>query len=218
MMRSWGYVAIVAMAAAATACSMMKKPAGGDAGEDGSPAAAVAPSAEAGPVLAANESEITRYPDEKAVDRAPVTTETGGNMRTQAGSGGELVVILKRATEVDKVAERGGYYLVIADDPKDPSRKLMGWVAEAAFGAEPERRHEPEPKVDAGGATPSKPVPVVPSKRLDVKKNKEGACPSGYAACAAICRATCKTVADCGDSAAHCTAGFCLGPGAQPCK
>jgi hypothetical protein len=223
MMRSWGCVAMAAMATAVMACSMFKKPGAGDAGEDGSSeASAAAASAEPAPVLAVNESEITRYPDEKPVARAPLTTdELVGNVRTQAGAGGDLVVILKKGTEVDKLAERGGYYLVLADDPKEPSRKLMGWIAEAAFGPEPGRRHEPEARGDAGRALEAKVdagAKPAPSKRLDVKKSKDGSCPSGYAACSARCRATCKNAAECGDPAAHCASGFCLGPGTQPCK
>lgn len=66
------------------------------------------------------------------------------------------------------------------------------------------------PHVDAG-------APAKPARPLDVKAGADGKCASGYARCAAICRLTCKTDADCGLSTAHCQGGFCLGPGAQPC-
>jgi len=139
---------------------------------------------------------MTRYPDEKPVDHAPLTAEAGGSLRTQAGPGGDLVIVLKRGTEVEKVAEREGYYLVIADDPKDPARKLTGWVSESAFSGAAPHRGEPEPRGD-GGAAPhavdagTKPPPG-PVKPLDVHKTN-GACPAGYAACAAVCRLTCKS-------------------------
>jgi hypothetical protein len=226
MMRAWGWIVVPAMASTLLACSFLKKPGSGDAGPEAgeSPAAG---NVEAGPPAeAVNESELTRYPDEKPIDHAPLTTESGGNLRTQAGPGGDLVVVLKHGTEVQKLAEHAGYYLVLTEDPKEPTRKLMGWAAESIFGgAEPSHRqggggalHEAEgdggsksASVD-GGAKPSG-----PTKHLDVKK-VNGACPSGYAPCSAICRLTCKAEADCGDPSAHCTAGFCLGPGASVCK
>ncbi len=222
MMRAWRWVAVPAMASALLACSFLKKSGAGDGGADGGAegaASASLPGMDAGPAEAANAAEVTRYPDEKPVDHATLTAESGGNMRTQAGTGGDLVIILKRGTEVEKIAERGGYYLLIADDPKEASRKVMGWAAESAFGAGAEPAHKregdnpaPGKLVDAGGAKPG------PSKRLDVKKSANGSCPSGYAPCSAICRATCKTAPDCDDPAARCTGGFCLGPGASACK
>jgi hypothetical protein len=225
MMRVRRWVAVPAMASALLACSLLKKSGAGDGGIDGAAegaASASASVADAGPAEAANAAEVTRYPDEKPFDHATLTAESGGNMRTQAGAAGDLIIILKRATEVEKIAERGGYYLVIADDPKETTRKIMGWVAESAFGAggEPAHKREgdnPNPApgklVDAGGSKPP-----APSKRLDVKKSANGSCPSGYAPCSAICRATCKAAVDCGDPAAKCTGGFCLGPGAAACK
>jgi hypothetical protein len=55
-----------------------------------------------------------------------------------------------------------------------------------------------------------------PTRPLDVKQ-QNGACPGGYATCGALCRLQCASDADCGLASAHCRAGFCLGPGAQPC-
>lgn len=221
MKRAWGLVALAAMTGALTACSLLKK-GSADGGEDGASEASAAAATEAGPVEAVNESEMTRYPDEKPVDHAPLTAEAGGSLRTQAGPGGDSVIVLKRGTEVEKVAEHEGYYLVIADDPKDPARKLMGWVAESAFSGAAPHRSEPEPRGD-GGAAPhavdagTKPAPG-PVKPLDVHKTN-GVCPAGYAACAAVCRMTCKSEGECGGIAtAHCSGGFCMGPGAAPCK
>jgi hypothetical protein len=229
MMRAWGCFALAA-ASGLLACSLLKKPGGGvDGGEDAAGvASAVTP--EAGPGEAINASEMTRYPDEKPVDHAPLTAEQGGSLRTQAGSGGDLVIVLKRGTEVEKLAEHAGFYLVLADDPKDPTRKLMGWAAESVFGSAPLRRNEPEPRGDGGAPPPPPPHVVVadagtkppspppgPVKPLDVHKTN-GVCPAGYASCAAVCRLTCKVESDCGISTAHCTGGFCVGPGAVPCK
>jgi hypothetical protein len=229
MMRAWGWVAVPAMASTLLACSLLKKPGAADGGADGGDVQSALP-VEGGPAEAVNESELTRYPDEKPVDHATLTAEAGGNMRTQAGPGGDLVIVLKHGTEVQKIAEHANYYLVIADDPKEPTRKLMGWAAESVFGGEPSHRHEaamgdggvsPAKAVDAGTKpvgvdAGAKPAPV-PAKPLDVKK-VNGACPTGYAPCSAICRLTCKAPSDCDDPSAHCTAGFCLGPGASVCK
>jgi hypothetical protein len=225
--QTWGWVAVAAMASALVACPL-KKPGASDGGEDGSAeASAVAAAPEARPADAINASEMTRYPDEKPVDHAPLTAEAGGNMRTQAGPGGDLVMVLKRGTEVEKVAEHGNYYLVVADDAKDPSKKLMGWIAQAAFNGDGPHRAPAEVgdggvhHVDAG----TKPVVVDagtkpgPLRVLDIHKSADGSCAAGYAPCSALCRATCKTVSDCGPlPLVTCTGGFCLGPGAQPCK
>jgi hypothetical protein len=200
----------------------MSADAGQDAaGEAAAPVDSTAPSAApADNADAVNASEMTRYPDEKPVDHAPITAEAGGNMRTQAGPGGDLVMILKHGTEVEKIAEHGGYYLVIADDAKDSSKKLMGWIAEAAFtgGAHPVYTTVTDagthPAVVDAGAHP-----VAPAHPLDIHKNANGTCAAGYASCAALCRATCKEAGDCGPVPnVKCTGGFCLGPGAQPCK
>src|ERR1019366_2300359 len=151
-------------------------------------------------------SEMTRYPDEKPVDHAPLTAEAGGNMRTQAGPGGDLVMVLKRGTEVEKVAEHGNYYLVVADDAKDPSKKLMGWIAQAAFNGDGPHRAPAEVgdggvhHVDAG----TKPVVVDagtkpgPLRVLDIHKSADGSCAAGDAPCSPRCRAPCKTGSGCG--------------------
>jgi hypothetical protein len=228
MKRAWGSLGVAAFASGVLACSMLKLPgAAVDAGQEAAVSEAPVASPEAAPagaVDAVNASEMTRYPDEKPVDHAPITTESGGSMRTQAGTGGDLVIVLKRGTEVEKIAEHDVYYLVLADDPKDPTRKLMGWIAESAFSGAMPRKGEPEPRGDGGAVPPpphavadagTKPAPG-PAKPLDVKK-VNNTCPPGYAACGAMCRLSCKTDAECGLSTAHCSAGFCMGPGAVPC-
>ena len=223
MLRAWGWVGVVSMAGALVACSMLKKKAPADAGEDAPAAsesaveaAAPAPSA----ALASNDSQVTRYPDEKAVDHAPLTTVGAAALRTQANAG-DTVVLLKAGTEVEKIAERGNAYLVVADDPKDPSRKLAGWVTESAFA--PGAAHvvhggavadAEAPAHDAGhGAGPA----PGPAKPLDTRQTN-GACPPGYNKCGAACRLACKADGDCGLATAHCAAGFCMGPGAAACK
>jgi hypothetical protein len=223
MVRAWGWVVVASIASALVACSMLKKKAALDGGEDGAASAdaesSVAPAPQA--AQAANDAQITRYPDEKAFDHATLTTESPANVRTQAGSGGDLVVVLKRGTEVEKIAEHGGSYLVIAEDPKDPSRKLMGWVVEAAFGAEPVvRRHDHDggasgpveagTAADAGKApAPTPDAGAQPSAFVCVKQSPPGKCPAGYTVSQAVCRLACKAAADCKGPDPKCNAGLC---------
>ena len=122
----------------------------------------------------------------------------------------------------------GKVNLVIADDVKEPTRKLMGWVGASAFSA-----GEAPRKIvasDAGSAVTvdagAKPVTVAdagtkpgPLRPLDIHKSADGSCASGYAPCSALCRATCKVASDCGPlPLISCTGGFCMGLGAQACK
>jgi hypothetical protein len=194
--------------------------------------------------IADNDADITRYPDEKAVDHLlGVTRLAASNARTQAGGNvGSVVAALPPGTSVDKVAVRRGWFLVVFIDPKDPGagRRLLGWLDPTDFvpptGKLPAVHCEmPKVPVVVAGkwtcAIPAAPgpstVPTVPplpeagpapkpSRPLDVKQ-QGGACPGGYAKCSALCRLQCGKDADCGLATAHCQGGFCLGPGAQPC-
>jgi hypothetical protein len=117
-----------------------KKHAATDAGADDAATAV----ADAGPApLAANEAAVTRYPDETQVNHVATTTKwTASNVRTQAGQGaGELVSVIKAGTDVEKIAERQGYFLVVFNDPSDATRKDMGWVSQAVFTPEPSHKH-----------------------------------------------------------------------------
>jgi hypothetical protein len=103
-----------------------------DRGAAGAVEAAAAP-------LAANESAVTRYPDETAVNGTPMTVRWPvANVRTQAtAAGGDAVAAIKSGTEVQKIAEHQSYALVVFTDPTDSSKKDMGWVSDAVFSAEP---------------------------------------------------------------------------------
>jgi len=233
-------------ASAIAGCGFLKKPGAADAGADAEvdSGLAVAPSA-SGPtaaptapaITAANESQVTRYPGEQA-EPGPLTLDGDASLRTAAPTG-DLVLLLKRGTEVEKVSEYQSYYLIQVEDPKDPTRKLLGWVPATAFsngkpvavvsdaGVKPavvtvtDGGAKPAVVVDAGakpvvvdaGAKPVTPAVVKP---LDVKK-VNNACPAGYGSCGAVCRLSCKADADCGLATAHCTGGFCIGPNTKPC-
>ena len=272
MERAWRWFAVAGAASFLMGCPLPQtdwNDAGGIAPET--------PSAPPGVVdagaLAANQASVTRYPDETSVDNVLVATRWGATtVRTQASaSGGSLVATLKAEIEVNEIARRQGFALIVFTDPKNPSRTDMGWVSEAVFNAEPPHGHAPVVKCpgqvavlvqmgnercvtectqasacpggqsctgaaplsnngvpgaivefcEGGGhagpapqpstqpptptPTPSASAPPVQPKKgpLDVKM-VNGACPGGYAKCAAICRMTCASDAECGLSTAHC--------------
>ena len=244
----------------------------GDAGADDAGGGPGGGGESNGSPIADNDADITRYPDEKAVDHVlGVTRLAASNARTQAGANaGTVVAALPPGTSVDKIAVRRGWFLVVFIDPRDPSqgRRVLGWLDPADFVAPSGRRpavHCEMPRVvvahsgvlscervcgacPAGQAcngagqlvsdgSPGAPVsyctsvapsvPTIPplpgpapaprpSRPLDVKQ-QNGACPGGYGKCGAVCRLQCGADADCVLATAHCQAGFCLGPGAQPC-
>jgi hypothetical protein len=136
------------MACVLLACPK-KQAANADAGPEDSGAAAVVEAA--APSLAANESAVTRYPDESAVNNTAQTVRWPvANVRTQASAaGGDLVAAVKGGTEVQKIAEHQSYALVVFNDPTDSSKKDMGWVSDAVFSAEP--AHKRTPAHCAGG-------------------------------------------------------------------
>jgi hypothetical protein len=208
----WAAAAVAVSLLPLCACSMLKKGEAGDAGEGGASEAA-APVVEAAPPLAANEVDVTRYPDEKATTGSTLTTEGNAELRTEVGTGGKLVVVLKKGTEVDKIAEHASHYLVVAEDPKDATRKLMGWAADSAFsaaaggfhGAAPNEHNEHPTKGDAGAVPPGAPT----AGGFSCVKQEAGKCPAGFKVNGAVCRMTCKAPADCKGPEPKCNGGVC---------
>jgi hypothetical protein len=227
-----GVVLVAAMAAAGLLGCPKVRPAESDAGASSGTSTASGPStAPAGPVqIAANDFEITRYPDERPMNHVlGATRAAASDARTQAsGSHGAVVERLPPGTPVDEIAERPGWKLVVFVDPKDPteSRRVLGWLPDADFGAPSVRR------ADGGQAPVPTPLPTPlpgptvlptaapttphPARALDVKQ-EHGACPGGYAPCGAMCRLRCGGDADCAGGGARCAGSYCLAPGAAPC-
>jgi hypothetical protein len=145
MRRAFAAVFTVSAALLVLGCPK-KKDAGGDAAAEAA-ATASAEVVDAAPAQeAANQGEVKTYPDQKAIDHAPLTVMwTVANVRTAAGSG-ELVATLKKGTSVQKIAEKEPYFLVLFDDPSDASRKVEGWASHLVF--------TPEPPHDAGKIHP----------------------------------------------------------------
>ncbi|HEY8040836.1 MAG TPA: hypothetical protein VIF15_13620 [Polyangiaceae bacterium] len=141
MVRAWQWVAVSSMTLL-LACPPKK--AVDDGGADSAPTATA--EVEAGPApLAANQSDITRYPDETSINHAPISTRWSiSNVRTQASTtSGDLVASIKSGTACDKIAEHGNFFLVVFDDPSDPNKKDMGWISQAVFSPEPPYKHIP---------------------------------------------------------------------------
>ena len=141
MVRGLRWFAVMAFGSVVLMACPPKKQGGADGGDAGPAASA---SAEAGSTaLAANEGQVSRYPDESPVNHVSLTTVwTISDVRTQSGAGaGELIADIVKGTDVDKIAERQGYYLVVFTDPSDSTRKEMGWVSQAIFSPEPVHKH-----------------------------------------------------------------------------
>lgn len=222
MMRAWRWVAAGLVLGALPACSMLKKPGTADAGDGGESAPTAVVEAAAAP-LAVNEGDITRYPDEKTSTGSTLTTESPTELRTEVGAGGKLVVNLKKGTEVDKLAEHTGHYLVVAEDPKDASRKLMGWAGTSAFTVG--IFHGPSVAHDGGGAAAGDgglhaattgdagPAPATGGAPVCVKQNPPGKCAAGYNVSGAVCRRPCAAASDCSGPDPKCNGGLCYNSG-----
>lgn len=212
----------IVAAAALLVGGCKKKPVEVEAGPDDAEVAVAAPvEAAAAPATASNDGDVTKYPGQNA-DTDTLTARLNASARTEASAtGGKLVATVKAGTQVHRLADHEGYNLVTFPDPSDGTKLLEGWVAHTAFGST-NVLHLDGGMVfgDGGGAVIVSDAAAPPAQRttpLDVKKSATGTCPGGYASCGAMCRATCKTDPDCQMAAAHCSAGFCLGPGATPC-
>ena len=166
------WVLVLAGACALSACRPFRASTGDggsawDPGGDGADAAG----GNVGPI-ADNDADITRYPDEKAVDHLlGVTRLVASSARTQAGASlGSVVAALPPGTSVDKIAVRRGWFLVVFIDPKDPGagRRLLGWLDPVDFVGPTGKLpavHCELPKVPvlvAGKWTCAAPAPTVP--------------------------------------------------------
>lgn len=106
---------------------------GTDAADAAAEAGAVAAVVDAGPETT-NEAQVTRYKDdEKSMDRADATVKVAKTNAITAVPMGAVITSLTKGDAVTELALHNGYYLVIFADPKDPTKKLMGWVVKQAF-------------------------------------------------------------------------------------
>lgn len=127
----------------------MLKKSGADAGADAeadataavdaAPASeAVAGAANAAPTVeapkGANENDVARFPDETRLENVAASVLSSGTVR-EAPVTGNVVTTLAKGAAVTKISQRGQYFLVVFQDPKDASRQLMGWIHQNAFSA-----------------------------------------------------------------------------------
>jgi hypothetical protein len=134
--------------------------------------------ADAGPE-AANEADLTRYPDEQAIDHQAATIKTPKANALKATPKGDIVASLKKGDTVTELSEHNGYYRVVFADPKDASRKLEGWVVKFAFDDPPVVKKRPVPKCTGDGVVmvSDKANPIVPRCSIFCTDDKD--CPSG---------------------------------------
>jgi len=141
-------ISFAATVITAAGCGFLKKK-DEDAGADDAAAAAVDPDAAAAAATpppaalpaATNVDDIARFPDETKLENVAATIQRFSNAREVPVSG-KVVSALGKGTAVTQIAQRKEFFLVVFDNPKDATKKLMGWVPADSFTA--------APAVDAG--------------------------------------------------------------------
>jgi len=135
------FVVFTLSLATVVGCGLFGKK-GGDAA-DAEAEAAVAEVAEAAPPpvatpAAANENDVSRFPDEKKLENVTATILRPTNVR-EIPSIGKVVATLAKGGTVTQIASRGPdkFFLVVFTNPKD-QKTLMGWVGAEAFTAAPD--------------------------------------------------------------------------------
>ena len=136
--RTFSVLSLVTAGMSIVGCGLLKK--GGDAA-DAEAEAAVAEVAEAAPppvVLptAANENDVSRFPDEKKLENVTATLLRPAQVRELPGPSGKVVAPLAKGGTVTQIAQRATFFLVVFQNPAD-SKTLMGWVSQDAFSAAP---------------------------------------------------------------------------------
>ena len=129
---------------------------------------AAAPAAEA-----SNEADVTRFADETKLDHVARATQAVVTTVRKAPPSGAVIATLAKGTAVQEIAQRDKFSIILFADPKDPTKKLMGWVFQEAF--------------IGGATTPQKPTVTNP-------------CPAGQQLLIGeqdFCGKVCKVAADC---------------------
>jgi hypothetical protein len=205
MVRSLRCLVAVSMAWALLGCPGLMKKQGDDGGASASASASAAPSASVAPAapVAANDADVTHYPDQVAGTNETLTTRMTVAARTEASAtGGKLVTEVRAGTATQKLADHEGYELVTFPDPKDSSQTLEGWINKTAFA------YVPVPVVHDGGPGPAPACTAGPS---DIHQTN-GNCAAPYAKCGAGCRLQCSKDSDCcGTPGKTCQGGMCGG-------
>jgi hypothetical protein len=177
--------------------------AGQDAGADGAASASATP--EAAAPVAANDSDVTKYPDQSNDYMAPLGAKITVNAHVEANTTSKVVASIKAGTQVSEVADHAGYDLVVFPDPNDSTRNLEGWVTHTAFVAEHVVPVDGGTHVVDAGPSPTPPA----TGFVCVKQIGPNKCPAGFAVSGAVCRVPCSSPADCHGPDPKCNAGKC---------
>jgi hypothetical protein len=129
---------VVGTAGCKTIVEKIKAVRGGEA-EDASAVTAAEPSSSAPPTpapepLATNEADVKRFADESRLP-APEDDDLdrAATARTEPSATAKAVAALAKGDKVTLHAEKNGFFLVTFPDPKDRTKRLMGWVPQLAF-------------------------------------------------------------------------------------
>lgn len=162
----WSFV-VVSIAAFVAGCPKKNEGAGDAAPEAAPSVAAVVDAAPPPPALptATNAADIARFGDEVAMngDAAKIAQPIPARKSPPSG---DVVATLKAGADVQKVAQRGQYFLILFPNPKGGSDFMMGWVQDTAFTAAVIIRTDAGVKdaavavVDAGAAPTPTPTPT----------------------------------------------------------
>lgn len=174
-MRGSHFLTIGALVLTLTACPKKNAGDGGDGGGDDDAATA---QVDAGPETT-NEAAVTRYPDEQVIDHTTATVKAAKATVLKAVPKGDVIATLKKGDDAVEVSEHNGYYRVVFPDPKDPTKKLGGWVVKFAFEDPPIPKKAPLPKCNGENTTlvSDKSNPIVP--RCTIFCAEDAECPSG---------------------------------------
>lgn len=103
-----------------------------DGSADAAPAVATsAPPTPAPPPIGVNAASIARFPNETPMN-VDEDVDRPTNVR-DAPPNGTILATLAKGTKCVQIAQRDRYFLIVFDDPKNPSQKLMGWVIDDSF-------------------------------------------------------------------------------------
>jgi hypothetical protein len=123
--------------------------------------------------FASNAGDVTRYDDEIPLGPDATIAKDKTPARRAPGTGA-VVATLPTGTEVTKLSTRGNDTLIVFDDPKESTGRLMGWVPESSLDESappstppsaplPPLSGEAGPSADDGGS-PSTPPDPDPSR------------------------------------------------------
>ncbi|MBX3227751.1 MAG: hypothetical protein KIT84_15450 [Labilithrix sp.] len=129
VMRGAAVVVALMLVVSCTRVSKQPEDAGVDAGVVEALDAAIVP---APVMLATNQGDIARFPDETPIASTRHTAQRTFSVR-EAPPSGAIVGPLAKGTEVTQIASRGAFVLIIYE--KTPGTQVMGWVHKDVFSA-----------------------------------------------------------------------------------